>query len=158
MWIGQVWPLSYLVNKVSIGADADSTECWDSFRVLTSPSWFHPFWSQTQHVPLCWGRNAAPTHLCKHTNLIYLYLFPIEYQMFQCRSCPDSVSVCELVWLTWRSWLFRPSCCCCCRFVGCRRGRSAGWTGSSSSPRPEPPLPQSRCSFSLNHKKEEKRR
>lgn len=47
-------------------------------------------------------------------------------------------------WLCWES-------CCCCRFAGCCPGRSAGWTGSSSSPPPEP-LPPLWCSpSSLNH-------
>lgn len=121
-----------------------------SFHVRTF-LWFQWFWSRTQRVPLCWGRNAALRRLCKQT-FYFLNSFPAEYQIFQLRrDCgPDSEHADECVWLTWRSWPWWPSCCC--RFVGCCRGRSAGWTGSSSSRLPDPRLPPSRSSFSLNHK------
>lgn len=44
--------------------------------------WFQWFWSQTQHVPLCWGHNAVLRHLCKQT-VYFIYLFPAEYEIIQ---------------------------------------------------------------------------
>lgn len=109
--------------------------------------WFQWFWSQTQHVPLCWGHNAVLRHLCKQT-VYFIYLFPAEYDIFQLRHSCDPEP--ELLRLTWRSWLWWPSCWW--RFVGCCRGYSARWTGSSSSHLPEPRHPPSNSCFSLNHK------
>ena len=62
-----------------------------TFCIRTSLSWCPLSWSQTQRVPLCWGRSAALTHLCKHT-FDYLDLFPISDE-----TCPDCVNVSESV-------------------------------------------------------------
>lgn len=78
MWIDQVWPISYLsyriVSVLVLIPFNRSDWCIHSFRVRTSP-WFHQFWSQTQRAPLCWGRNAAPRRLCKHTQ------FDVQYKI-----------------------------------------------------------------------------
>lgn len=96
--------MSCLVNKFSVY----------SFHVHTFP-WVPHSWSQMQRVPLCWGRNAALRHLCKHTktNFKMYFLVNIKCSRLSLHVCMADLKVLALlaVFVLLVCWLLPRTLC-----------------------------------------------